>query len=161
MATSAISYSGWTSIAATTWTTTLAGGEIATSALVDNSSNLYQEVLISGSINFGASHVDGDTCVLYLLSNYDDATTTDVSGGIGTAINAGDSEQTAGTNITLRNTRLIGVVTADAASTVQHFEFKLPYVPRNWQIAIENTDASAALGGVATLGYRGIKYTSA
>lgn len=159
------SYATHAAIAVTSWTTTLAGGEQASSAIVDNTSNKYDDALVGGTITFGASHVDGDIVSIYAWGNYDIATSTDLTGGIGTLFAGADQEEIDGTDITLRNMYLLTTVVCDAASNVQHWgpiaiapSFG-GVLPEKWGLLADNEDASAALGAVATLGYTGITFS--
>lgn len=150
---------------------TLAGGAYWGAIEADNTSNQYIDALLGGKIVFGSSHVAGDVCRVYVSGNYDSATASAWTGGIGTQLDFasgvdGNTVLTVDTEHNEQNLILLDEVECSAASSTEHFG---PWsvgaafgghLPQYWSIIIHNVDASAALGSSHALGYVGIKYTS-
>ena len=83
MATTNIAYSSDTAIAVTAWTTTLLTQEWATSAIYDNTSNLYVDLLVGGVIaadTTTGTMAAGETFDIYVGALYDKDTTTTAGG---------------------------------------------------------------------------------
>lgn len=166
MTTTNIAYATHTSIAITAVTTTLAAGEYAGAAAVDNTSNLYDDALVGGTFVTGASHTTGDTFDAYLAVNYDTGTSTDIGGGIGTSFTGADSEFTEGTAFAVENLIFLDSFVADQASTT--FHFFIPSIagvcngvmPPKWVLVFHN-NGTGAMGSGSTCGYTGITYTNA
>jgi hypothetical protein len=172
MATTSLSYTDWASVGSSSALDTLAGAAYWGSIEVDNGTNAYVDALVGGKIVFGASHVAGDTCNVYVTGNYDTATATAWGGGIGTALNLasgtdGNTVLTVDTEHNEVNLILLGVVECSAASSTEHFG---PWsvgaafggmLPQKYAFVIQNVDATAALGSTHALGIVGVKYTSA
>lgn len=166
MATQNIQYTVST-LAITAVTTTLAGGEWACSAEFDNSTNEYLNVLVGGTLVFGASHVEDDEIRIYPVMRHS-ATSTDVTAGIGTAFTISDAEKTEGT--TFRQEQLgppIAICTANAASSTVHWVGRggiaqyFGEMPQYFGLLFHNVDATAAMGSGSTLDTIAIEYTSA
>lgn len=166
MATTKIAYATHTAITATAVTTTLAAGEYAASAIVDNTSNLYMDAQVGGSFATGASHTTGDTFDIYGYANYDSGTSTDIGGSIGTTLDGTDSEETEGTGFNVADLVFLGSFTADQASTTFHFYIGSVAqafggtLPPKWGLMFHNNGTGAMASGF-TCGYNGITYTSA
>jgi hypothetical protein len=133
---------------------------------VDNTTNLYIDALIGGTIVTGSSHASGDTFELYAYGNYDTATSTDLSGGIGTLFAGADQEETLGTDFTNQNMYPLLSILTDAASTTFHFgpisvaQAFGGVLPMKWGIMGRNA-GTGALGSGSTLVYTGVTFTSA
>lgn len=166
MTTINIAYAPFATIAVTAWTTTLAAGEYASSAIVDNTSNLYVDALVGGSVETGASHTAGDTFDLYVYANYDTGTSTDLTGGIDALFAGADQEETEGTDFIVENLIHLATVVADGANNGYHFgPFSIAAafggtLPPKWGIVGHN-NGTGALGSAGTLGYVGVEYTNA
>jgi len=93
MAVTKITYSADAAIAVTEWDTTLAAGQYATSAIVDNTSNLYVDMLVGGILELDATTpVVGDTMDIYISAQYDTDTATTMTGGIDALFDAATEE---------------------------------------------------------------------
>ena len=85
MAITKITYAGDAGLAVTEWDATLAAGQWATSAIFDNASTLYVDVLAGGVLELDATTpVVGDTMDIYVAAQYD----KDLAGSMGGGIDA-------------------------------------------------------------------------
>ncbi len=90
MATTNIAYSADAAIAVTAWDTSLTTGLSATSAIFDNTSTLYMDLLVGGLIELGATTpLVGDTLDIYIGALYDKDTTNTPGGGIDSLMDVG------------------------------------------------------------------------
>ena len=114
MAETKVKYAADVAIAVTAWTTTLLTQESATSAIFDNTSTLYMDVLLGGKIDSATvvgAVVAGDTYDIYIVGQYSD-TVTDMTGGIDALFGAA-SEQVEDTDFVLANMPLLVSVTIE------------------------------------------------
>jgi hypothetical protein len=90
MAVTKIKYGADVPVAVTAWDTSLTTGLSATSAIVDNTSNLFMDLLVGGIIELGATTpVVGNTLDIYIGALYDKDTTTTPGGGIDSLMDVG------------------------------------------------------------------------
>jgi len=90
MATTNIAYSADAAIAVTQWDTGLAGGQFATSAIFDNTTTKYIDLLVGGLIELGATTpLVGETLDIYIGALYDKDTTSTPGGGIDSLMDPG------------------------------------------------------------------------
>ena len=92
MAVTNITYAADAAITISQWGTNLAAGEWATSAIFDNTSNVYMDVLVGGEIAASTGTgtlAAGETFDIYIGALYDKDTTTTAGGGIGTQLDPG------------------------------------------------------------------------
>lgn len=170
MATVSVNYAA-NSAQITITLTSLANGGYRESAAVDNSSNLYVDALVSGSIQVGAVSADGSISIFGYGSVDDGA--TQYSGGL-----AGTNETiTWGTTPSsssiegFNNLPLLGVVSVDTTDDNKDIEFAAFSVaaafggvlPKSWGVVVLNESSVAlhATGTNNTIDYLGIKYTVA
>lgn len=114
MAVTNIKYAVDEAIAVTAWSTGLASNQWATSAIFDNTSNRYVDVLVGGIIELDATTpVAGDTLDVYVVGNYDVDTTTDMTGGIDALFNA-STEEVPDTDFVIANLILLKSVAIEA-----------------------------------------------
>ena len=93
MAEHKIKYAADAAIAVTEWAATLAAGQFATSAIFDNTTTLYLDVLLGGILELDATTpAIGDTMDIYIVGNYDVDTVTDMTGGIDALLDAATEE---------------------------------------------------------------------
>jgi len=93
MSVTKITYAADEAIAVTAWGTGLAATQWATSAIFDNTTNLYMDVMLGGILELDATTpVAGDTMDIYLAVNYQTATATDMTGGIDALFDAATEE---------------------------------------------------------------------
>jgi hypothetical protein len=148
--------------------TSLADGGYRESAAIDNTSNLYMDAHVGGSIQVGAVTADG-IIEVYAYGSWDG---TDYSGGL-----AGTDETiTWGTTPSsssvegFNQLKLIGILSVDTTDDNNDIEFG-PFavapafgghLPRKWGIVIKNSTGIAlhATGTNNSLKYSGITYTS-
>ena len=105
-------------IAVTLWSTGLAGGEFATSAIFDNTSTNYIDLLVGGIIELDATTpLLGETLDIYIGALYDEATTTTAGGGIDALLDPGTpAEEVADVDFVLANLILFKSVSVEATT---------------------------------------------
>ena len=163
-----VSLSLGTRTAITITLTSLANGGYRESAEVDNTTNLYVDELVEGSIQVGTVTADG-TISIYAYGNLGD---TVYSGGL-----AGTNETiTWGTTPASSSVEgfnqlpLLGVVSVDTTDDDNDIEFG-PYavapafggvMPAKWGIVVLNNTGVGfhATGTANGIWYRGVKYTN-
>ena len=92
MAEAKIKYGSDVALAVTEWDATLAAGQFATSAIFNNTSSLFMDVLVGGALDLDATTpVVGDTMDIYVLGQYS-GTATDMTGAIDNLLNAATEE---------------------------------------------------------------------
>jgi hypothetical protein len=168
MTTAAISYGTPTAITITL--TSLADGAYRESAAVDNSSNLFMDAHVAGSVQVGTVTADGTFAVFAYGSN--DGGTTYSGGLAGTdeTITWGTTPSTSSVE-GYNNLKLLGVVSVDTTDDDNDIEFG-PFavasafgghMPNSWGIVILNETGAAlhATGTNNSIKYTGIKYTAA
>ena len=139
-----------TAASATITLTSLADGNWRQSAVVDNTSNLYLDAWLGGSIQVGTSPTDGNTISIYLYGTYDGTNYTAGASGTDLAYTA-DGEETL--------LRLADVITVDATSDQDYvwgpvsvssvFGNSPPGIPSKWGVVVKN-DSGAALNATGT-----------
>lgn len=168
MAETKVTYGADTALTVTAWTTTLAAGEKATSAIFANGTSNFMDVLVGGDIPTAATPVAGDSWDIYVAGEYSD-TATDLGGGIGTAFTA-NSEVAEDTAYVLANMILVKsisprLVTPGSALTyhwgpIGLAQFFGGVMPKNFLLLLHN-DTAAALSALATVNTIGVTYTTA
>lgn len=151
--------------------TSLADGGYRESAAVDNSSNLYLDAMVQGSIQVGAVAADGVINVFGYGSI--DAANAIYSGGLaGTdeTITWGTTPSTSSVE-GFNNIPLLGVVSVDTTDDNNDIEFGALSVaagfggvmPESWGVVINNETGTGlhATGSNNVVEYAGIKYDSA
>jgi len=160
-----------TSASITCTVTSLADGGYRESAAIDNSTNLYMDALVSGSILLNATLTGDGYINIFGYGSIDGGTV--YSGGL-----AGTDETiTWGTTPAsssvegYNNLKLIGVASSDDTDDANYIEFG-PFsvaaafggvLPISWGIVVENQTNAAfdATGASNTFDYVGVTYTSA
>lgn len=163
MTTNNIAYGADTALAVAAWTTTLAAGEWATSAIFDNSSSLFVDVLIGGVIELSATTpVAGDTMDVYICAQYSD-TATDMTGGIDALLGAA-VEEVEDVSFVKANLILMVSVSVEATTpaTAQGYHwgsisvasFFGGIMPKRFMLLLNNNTAGALAAGsdVNTIG---------
>lgn len=168
-----VEYAADEDIAVTTLNS-LAAGNVATSELIDNTSNLYVDMLVGGKIDTaGTGVVAGEHWDVYLSAVWDTTAATNAGGGVDTALTASDSdlEVAAGAiEAVLENMKLVSVVRpeAETPATSQAYHWGPVSVasyfggvmPQKFLVAIHNnTNGALSASGHLCTGV-GIKYVS-
>lgn len=174
MTTINIEYAADASIAVTAWTTTLLTQEYAASAIFDNTTTKYVDILVGGIIEgdtvTGVIAV-GETFDIYVGALYDKDVTTTAGGGIGALLDPGTpAEEVADTDFVKANLILFTSIAVEATtpdvdqgyvfnpkSVAQFFGGVLPQ--KIFFVLHNNTGAS--LGAGSALNAVGITYMSA
>jgi len=165
-----ITYAADEAIAVTAWGTGLAPGQYASSAMFDNTTNKYLDVLIGGLLELGATTpVAGDTLDIYVAGNYQTATATDVGGGIDALFDAA-TEEVADTAFNPLNLIFLGSVAVEATTpaTAQGYHFGPLSIaqafggimPQKFMLVLHNNTAGTMAAG-SNVNAVGITYTSA
>ena len=154
-------YSGFTPIASTA-IATLAAGEWAQLAIVDNTVIKYDQVFIGGYFNLGAAHVADNDIGIYLYGNYDPATGGALTGSLG-GLDGTDKKIVEGTDFTKENIIGLKSILVRAPSITQHWgplgiagAFD-GVVPPKWSVIVHNNGAGAMPAG-SLVGYLGITF---
>ena len=169
MAETKITYGTEAALAVSEWDATLAAGNYATSALFDNSTTLYTDVLVGGLVDMtGTSVVAGDSLDIYISGQYSD-TANDMGGGIGLLFSA-SAEVSADVAFVAANLTLVKSVQVEATTpaTTQGYnwgpiggaQFFGGVMPKYFQLVLHNNTSGtcAASPNVNTVG---ITYTTA
>ncbi len=171
MAETKITYSADAAIAVTAWDTGLAPGEFATSAIFDNTSTLYLDLLVGGLIELGATTpVAGDTLDMYIGALYDKDVTSTPGGGIDSLMDPGTpAEEVEDTDFVKANLILFQSVAVEATTpaTAQSYAFNPQscaqffggVLPQKIYFMLHNNTAGTLVTGSA-LNSVGITYTS-
>ena len=166
-----IAYSADAAIAVTLWSTGLAAGQSATSAIFDNTSTLYMDLLVGGIIELDATTpVAGDSLDIYIGALYDKDTTTTPGGGIDSLMDPGTpAEETEDTDFVLANMILFKSVRLEATipATAQGYQFNPQgcaqffggVMPQKIYFMLHNNTAGTLAAGSA-LNSVGITYTT-
>lgn len=168
MAETKLKYNNIATAVAITSFDSLGNGAWCSSALVDNQTNLFMDVLIGGSLQTGTVTTDG-TIDLYVAGSWDGV---EFTGGV----DAGDGVITWGTtgNTTVNGEsmlRFLGSINVDANDDNKDMVFG-PFsiaaafggvMPLEWCIVVENNigDTTNATGANNHLEYTGITFTTA
>ena len=90
MAETKITYGADVAVGVTAWSTSVTAGLTANSAIVDNTANLFMDLLVGGIIELGATTpVIGNSLDIYIGALYDKDTTTTAGGGIDSRMDIG------------------------------------------------------------------------
>ena len=167
MATSKIAYAADEAIAVTAWGTGLAATQYASSALFDNTTNLYVDVLVGGILQLDATTpVAGN---IYIAGNYQTATATDMTGGIDALFDAA-TEETADVGFNPLNLIFLTSVAVEATTpaTAQGYHWGPVSVaqafggimPQKFFLVLHNNTAGT-MAASSNVNAVGITYTSA
>ncbi len=168
MAETKITYGSDVALAVTEWDATLAAGEFATSAIFDNTTSLFMDVLLGGLLELdAATPVVGDTMDIYIVGQYS-GTATDMTGAIDALLNAA-TEEVEDTAFVKANLILLASVAVEATTpaTAQGYhwgpvgvaQFFGGVLPQRFMLILHNNTAGTMAAGpdVNTVG---ITYTS-
>ncbi len=171
MAETKITYSADAAIAVTLWSTGLGPGQFATSAIFDNTSTLYVDLLVGGIIELGATTpVAGNTLDIYIGALYDKDVTTTPGGGIDSLMDPGTpAEEVEDTDFVLANLIPFQSISVEKTTpaTAQGYQFNPQAVaaffngilPQKIYFLLHNNTAGTLVAGSA-LNSVGITYTS-
>jgi len=171
MAETKIFYDTDAAIVVTAWTTTLLTGEAATSAIYDNTTTLYVDVLVGGIIEgdtvTGILAV-GETFDIYIAGQYSE-TATDMGGGIDALFGAAGEEvedvSWVKANMTLFKSISLEATTPDVDQGY-HFgpigvaQFFGGIMPKRFMLLLHN-NTGASLGGSSDVNTTGVTYKTA
>lgn len=172
MAVTNITYSADASIAVTQWDTGLAPGESATSAIFDNTSTVYVDLLVGGIIELGATTpLVGETLDIYIGALYDKDTTSTPGGGIDSLMDPGTpAEEVEDTDFVRANLILFKSVALEITTpaTAQGYQFNPTacaqffggIMPQKIYFLLHNNTGGTLVTGSA-LNSVGITYTTA
>lgn len=172
MAETKITYSSDVAITISLWSTGLAAGQFATSSIVDNTTNLYVDMLVGGLIELDATTpVAGDTLDIYIGALYDKDTLTTPGGGIDSLMDIGTpAEEAEDTDFVKANLILFKSVSVEATTpaTAQSYAFNPQgcaaffngILPQKIYFLLHNNTAGTLATGSA-LNSVGITYTTA
>lgn len=167
MATTKIEYAADSALAITL-TGPVTTGNFRSSAVFDNSTTKYVDVMIGGMIgSAGTGWVAGDTVDLYFMPQYS-ATSTDIGGAIGSAFTAGDGDQTEDTDFILANCTLMKSVSPQATTPATNedlhwsvggiAQFNGGIMPQYFSILLHNNATGSVDSG--NINVIGITYTT-
>jgi len=127
--------------------------------VVDNSSNLYDDALITVIISTSASAMGNTKSVYVFVSGSEDGTNYDQDDGV---MGASDAAYTVGTPT---NLKLAKVIACPTSSKVYNGVFSLAamfggVMPRKWTIVVVNDTNQSLLGSGNSASYSGITYTN-
>lgn len=141
--------------------TSLANGSWRQSAVVDNTSNLYLDAHVGGSVQTGTTPTAGGTIDIYVYASYDNTLYTGGASGSDAAYTADGEEGLF---------RRLETIIVDASSDTDYIwgptsvaELFGGYLPRKWGIVMEN-NTGAALNATGTnneVQFSGITVTTA
>ena len=164
MAVTNVTYAGAAGTAITLTLTSLANGSWRQSTVVVNTSDLYIDALVGGSVQVGTSPTAGSTIDIYAYGQYD------ASGEYTGGASGSDSAYTAGEDVgTLRF--LTSIVVGPSGTSDVDYEWGPVSVaqafggvlPQRWGLVVEN-NTGATLNATGTnneTAYTGIDYTTA
>lgn len=168
MAETKITYDTDAALAVAAWTTTLATQEWATSAIFDNTSSLYMDVLCGGILEISATTpVAGDSMDVYICGQYSE-TATDMTGGIDALLGAAgeEVEDVAFVKANLILMRSVQVEeTTPATAQGYHWgpigvaQFFGGVMPKRFMLLLHNNTAAALATG-SDVNTTGITYTT-
>ncbi len=167
MAETKITYGSDVALAVTEWDTTLATTQFATSAIFDNTTSLFMDVLVGGVLELDATTpVAGDTMDIYVLGQYS-GTATDMTGAIDALLNAATEEAEDTAFVKANLILLVSIsVEADTPATAQGYHWGpigiaqyFGQMPQRFMLLLHNNPAGtmAANPDVNTVG---VTYTS-
>ncbi len=169
MAVTKITYTDGGEISTTTAIDGATSGAWASSAIYDNTTNLFVDVLIGGFMDTTATTIAvGDTFDIYLAGSYDTTAATDLGGGTGTGLTA-SATLTVDTHFIEKNLVFLTSVAVKSASPDAAYELRFGplsvasafggAVPQNFLVVVNNNTGSAT--GTCKINLVGITYTSA
>ncbi len=171
MAETKITYGADVAIAVTQWDTGLAPNQWATSAIVDNTANLFIDMLVGGLIELGATTpVLGDTLDIYVGALYDKDVTSTPGGGIDSLMDPGTpAEEVEDVDFVKANLSLFKSISVEATAPAiaQSYAFNPTAVaqffggvlPQKIFFMLHNNTAGTLITGSA-LNSVGITYTT-
>ena len=162
-----ITYAADAALAVTEWDATLAAGQYATSAIYDNTTTKYIDVLVGGVLELDATTpVAGDTLEVYISGQYSE-TATDMTGAIDALFDAA-TEEVADTAFVKANLILLAVVNVEATTpaTAQGYHWGPVSVagafggvmPKRFMLTLLNNTAGTMAAG-PDVNTTGITYT--
>ena len=165
MAETNIKYASAVNLTLTSWGTGLADTQIGATAIVDNTSNLYVDVIVGGLFEIGATTpAAGDYINVYVYGSYDTGTSSALTGGIDGLFTGADEEEVDGTDLILTHMPLITTLEAESNIGI-HWgptgiaQFFGGVMPPKWGLVMENqSDSTMAAGSLVE--YIGITYTT-
>jgi len=172
MAETKITYSADAAIAVTQWGTGLTAGQFATSAIFDNTTLLYMDLLVGGIIELDATTpIAGDSLDIYIGALYDKDVTSTPGGGIDSLMDPGTpAEEVEDTDFVKANLILFKSVQVEATTpaTAQGYQFNPQacaqffggVLPQKIFFVLHNNTAGAVAAGSA-LNSVGVTYTTA
>ena len=151
-----ITYATDTALAVTEWDTTLAAGQYATSAIYDNTTTKYVDVLVGGVLEIDATTpVAGDTMDIYVSGQYSE-TATDMTGAIDALLNAA-TEEVAEVAFVKANLKLLTSVAVEAGTpaTAQGYHWGPESIaalfggimPKRFMLLLHNNTAGTMAAG--------------
>lgn len=171
MAVTSITYSADAAIAVTAWDTSLTTGLSATSAIFDNTSTNYVDLLVGGIIELGATTpVAGDSLDIYVGALYDKDVTSTPGGGIDSLMDPGTPAiETEDTDFVRANLILFKSIQIELTTpaTAQGYQFNPQGVaqffggvmPQKIYFLLHNNTGATLVAGSA-LNSVGITYTT-
>ena len=162
-----ITYATDGSIAVTAWGTSLISGDWATSAIYDNTSTNYVDVLLGGVLELGTTTiVAGDTLDVYLCGQYSE-TATDMDGAIDALLGAA-GEEVEDVSFVKTNLKLLATVNVEATTpdTAQGYHWGPVSVaalfggimPKRFMLLLHNNTGGPLAAG-SNVNATGITYT--
>jgi hypothetical protein len=154
MAEAKINYGSDVALAVTAWSTGLTTQQFATSAIFDNTTSLFEDVILGGIIELDATTpVAGDTLDIYIVVQYSE-TTLDMSGGIDALLSAA-AEQIDSTDFVKANLKLLDsvAVESDTPATAQGYHWDgsvvntVGYMPKRFMLLLHNNTAGTLATG--------------
>lgn len=175
MAVTKITYSSNNSVVASNWES-LAADAWATLPDVDNTTNLFVDVLVGGQIDLDTTTgviAAGESFDIYVAARFDKDVTTSYTGGIDTAFGANDNTLT--TDVEFNNLNLIFLTsvaveatTPDVSQGYNWGPISLAqcfggHLPQHWILVGHNNTGGTSTAATSTtaVNYVGITYTSA
>lgn len=165
MAVTKVTYAADEAVTITNWSTSLAADQWASSALIDNTTNLYVDALVGGFLELGTTTpAAGDTCEIYVSGNYQTATVTDMGAGIDALFDA-NVEEAPGTGFMSQNLRLLEIIEMEANEGYHWGPVSIAsafggVLPQKYFLVLHN-NTSAAMAAGSNVNLVGITYTSA
>ena len=156
-------YASAVNLTVTSWGSGLAAGQIGASLIVDNTSNLYDDVLVGGLLEIGTTTpTTGDTLEIYVYGSYDTGTSSALTGGIDGLFTGADEEEVDGTDLILAHIPIIATLEAESNIGI-HFgpigiaQFFGGVVPPKWGLMLHN-NGSATMATASLAEYVGITF---
>lgn len=162
-----ITYTTDTALAVTAWGTSLVAGDWATSAIFDNTTTKFIDVLVGGVLELDATTpVAGNTLDLYVCGQYSE-TSTDMTGAIDALLGAAgeEVEDIAFVKANLKFLQAVNVE-ADTPATAQGYHWGPLSIaglfggimPKRFMLLLHNNTAGTLAAG-SDVNVTGITYT--